>query len=257
MMASISDFAISTRKISSNWKSDEKWMQLPICLRLELITSQSYWLDQLVNDDWLFLTAVAMKVYKSSLLLLFHFFFFFFFFYFDIWFFEKWKSKNTKNNLQWHRHQPLTSHDCGQKKKKTFSKPQQQKNHEKTQKQSLFERLMGSMARTGSNKGSLSHPHSHSHPNSNSGSTTLATTNNHGSSHSNGFHPDDREANCSTAIDSAAPDRFAASASQPLTSRCANILPDNLKKCPYFYTFLWLFAALTRWPMVQCWWNGL
>lgn len=43
------------------------------------------------------------------------------------------------------------------------------------QKQSLFERLMGSMARTGSNKGSLAHPHSHSHPNSNSGSTTITT----------------------------------------------------------------------------------
>jgi ABC-type multidrug transport system fused ATPase/permease subunit len=46
------------------------------------------------------------------------------------------------------------------------------------QKQSLFERLMGSMARTGSNKGSLAHhPHSHSHPNSNSEkSTTIANT---------------------------------------------------------------------------------
>nr|CAH0109633.1 unnamed protein product [Daphnia galeata] len=55
-------------------------------------------------------------------------------------------------------------------------------------KQSLFERLMGSMARTGSNKGSLSHPHSHSHPNSNSGSTTLA---NHGSG---GIHQEEKEA---------------------------------------------------------------
>lgn len=49
------------------------------------------------------------------------------------------------------------------------------------QKQSLFERLMGSMARTGSNKGSLAHPHTHSHPNSNSGSTTIAASNQHGS----------------------------------------------------------------------------
>lgn len=85
------------------------------------------------------------------------------------------------------------------------------------QKQSLFERLMGSMARTGSNKGSLSHPsHSHSHPNSNSGSTTLA---NHGSG---GHHKEEKEA--ITVIDlvpgAPAPDRFAAVfASQPNSSR--------------------------------------
>ncbi|KAI9553769.1 hypothetical protein GHT06_019033 [Daphnia sinensis] len=71
------------------------------------------------------------------------------------------------------------------------------------------------MARTGSNKGSLSHPHSHSHPNSNSGSTTLA---NHGSG---GHHKEEKEA--MTVIDlvpgAPAPDRFAAVfSSQPNSS---------------------------------------
>lgn len=75
---------------------------------------------------------------------------------------------------------------------------------------------MGSMARTGSNKGSLSHPHSHSHPNSNSGSTTLA---NHGSG---GIHQEEKEA--ITVIDlvpgAPAPDRFSAVfANQPNSSR--------------------------------------
>ncbi|XP_045030505.1 voltage-dependent calcium channel type A subunit alpha-1 isoform X7 [Daphnia magna] len=96
-------------------------------------------------------------------------------------------------------------------------------------KQSLFERLMGSMARTGSNKGSLSHPsHSHSHPNSNSGSTTLA---NHGSG---GHHKEEKEA--ITVIDlvpgAPAPDRFAAVfASQPNSSssnKALEILTDQL-----------------------------
>lgn len=50
---------------------------------------------------------------------------------------------------------------------------------------------MGTMARTGSNKGSLAHPHTHSHPNSNSGSTTVAITSGTGTT---GFHHDEEAA---------------------------------------------------------------
>lgn len=87
------------------------------------------------------------------------------------------------------------------------------------QKQSLFERLMGSMARTGSNKGSLAHPHSHSHPNSNSGSTTITTAPattaaNHGSV--NNGKGDEKETKSQTGV---ASESSTASKTQPSAYR--------------------------------------
>ena len=87
---------------------------------------------------------------------------------------------------------------------------------------------MGSMARTGSNKGSLAHPHSHSHPNSNSGSTTItaavaaASSSTAAASHgsNNNGKGDDKEANKSLVAGPAAESSVATAAKpQPSTSR--------------------------------------
>jgi len=85
---------------------------------------------------------------------------------------------------------------------------------------------MGSMARTGSNKGSLAHPHSHSHPNSNSGSTTITTAPattaaNHGSV--NNGKGDEKETKSQTGV---ASESSTASKTQPSAYRYSFINAD-------------------------------
>ena len=111
-----------------------------------------YWLDQLVNDDWLFLTAVAMKVYKSSLL--YYYFIFFLLLLLLLWHLIFRKMKIKKYQKQFTMTSPSTPHFTRLRpKKKHFLNHNNKKNHEKNTETIALRTLNGKYGPHGQQQG--------------------------------------------------------------------------------------------------------